>query len=101
VVSDVGARAGVGVAHVSLPVHRGAVALLVLADGGAGGGGGRGGGAAATASARGFTLTVCAEVPFELRVATPGAGVGAPVSLVSDVAPGAPAALPPVPALWL
>ena len=65
---------------------RGALALLVEAAAGGG-----------AAPATHFTLTVCAEAPFDLRVAAPGGGVGEPVAKVSDVLPGEPDDLPPVP----
>jgi len=48
--------------------------------------------------AQAYTISVCAEVPFDLRVADP-AGVSEPVPKLSDIAPGAPDPLPPVPAL--
>jgi hypothetical protein len=85
--------AGAGVAKLTVAADpaRGALAILVEASGGGGGGGG---GAPATH----FTLSVCAEAPFDLRVAAlAGGGVSEPVAKVSDVRPGEPDPLPPVP----
>ena len=81
-------KCGLGVANAVLPVDPalGALAILVATQGG-------------TAPTRGFTLSVWAEAPFDLRVATPGTGVSAPVAKVSNILPGAPDALPPVPSL--
>ena len=81
--------AGLGAADAVVPLDpaSGALAILVKTQGGA------------YPMRRGFTLTLCAEADFDLRVATPGAGLSAPIAKVSDVLPGTPAPLPPVPAL--
>lgn len=78
---------GRGVTHMSIPVdpNAGALVLLVRTNG--------------KAPSRSFSLSVCAEVDFDLRVATPGGGVGEPVAKVSDVLPGPITPLPPVPTL--